>query len=202
MSWGQQACTDRIPDTWYPSHTLRVRTVIFPSMDLLRIHIPSFQGHLFRSSRHVRPNLPMDWVPASDGMKHTCIAIFFVLFLPLLCSSPKLLRRSGGWNWAELTWVMCRLVNWDEETWYAREGRKETGCGDLIMVTSTREKRESGSVGDFLLYCIMLYFLWTCYSSMEMELRHGMHLGIYSYTLLDDPLCLVTRAFYSVQSRW
>jgi hypothetical protein len=28
---------------------------------------------------------------------------------------------------------------------------------------------------------------------MEMELRHGMHLGI--YTLLDDPLCLVTHAF-------
>jgi hypothetical protein len=33
---------------------------------------------------------------------------------------------------------------------------------------------------------------------MEMELRHGMHLEI--YTLLDDPLCLVTYTFYSVDN--
>lgn len=53
-------------------------------MDLLRILIPSFQDHLFRSSRQVRPNLPMDWVPASDRMKHTCTAIS--LFSSFLCS--------------------------------------------------------------------------------------------------------------------
>jgi len=171
MSWGQQACTDRIgyliPFSCSPGPYRYLPIHGFTSHP----H-PIISRPLVRSSRHVRPNLPMDWVPASDGMKHTCTTISS--FSSFLCS-VHLLSYFGILAFGtELSWLGWCAGWWSEmrrTDTLGKEGTEQDGKAWSWLLA----RREREDLGRSEIFCCIVF----CYIffGLVIDLLNGMKDG-------------------------